>query len=70
MVKHIELLCSFIFKAAVLSDKSTSKAGAKFAAIFKIGLLVPTIFGADEQAVKNNTVAVIRIFSLFRQHST
>jgi hypothetical protein len=24
--------------------------------------LVPTIFGADEQAVKNNTVAVIRIF--------
>ncbi len=62
MVKHIELLRGFIFKAAVLSDKSTSKAGAKFAAIFKIGLLVPTIFGADEQAVKNNTVAVIRIF--------
>ena len=24
--------------------------------------MVPTIFGADEQAVKNNTVAVIRIF--------
>lgn len=62
MVKHIELLRGFIFKAAVLSDKSTSKTGAKFAAIFKIGLLVPTIFGADEQAVKNNTVAVIRIF--------
>ena len=27
-----------------------------------MGLLVPTIFGADEQAVKNNTVAVMRIF--------
>ena len=70
MVKHIELLRSFIFKVrGIIRTNRHLKPGNKFAAIFKIGLLVPPIFGADEQAVKNNTVAVMRIFFIICQHS-